>query len=281
MHKKLSQDIAFSLLWLCGIMAVVCLLIVIGYTLIEGLKGISWEFLTTNPAPGSSGGGGIASIILSTAMLAGIAMSITIPLGIFAAIYLSEYAQANKITSAIRYSIETLAGIPSIIFGVFGFLVLVVMIGFGMSILAAGITIAILLLPFMIRTVEEALKAVPQHSREAALALGATKWQTIWGTVLPTALAGILTAIILCIARLLGETAPLFLTMGGLAGPPSSWMDGGRSLAMHIYYSVVELGNTGQAFATATVLIVVILIFSLITNVISTYSRKKLGISRY
>lgn len=281
MNKKLSQNIAYSFMWLCGIIAIGALLLIIGYVLIRGIPGISWEFFTTKPKAGMSGEGGILPMLISTAWLLGMTMAILIPIGFFSAVYLSEYAPANKLTTFVKYCIETLAGIPSIIFGVFGFMVLILIFGFDISITVGSIVLACLLLPFMICTAEEAIKVVPQNARSASLALGATKWQTVWRVVLPVALAGIFTAIILSIARALSETACLFLTMGSFSAIPTSPADGGRSLAMHIYYLTVELGKYEAALSVAAVLIVIILAFSIITNIISTLSRKKLGMGRY
>ena len=281
MSKQLSQNIAFALLWLCGLIAVAALLVIIGYTVYQGIPNLNWEFFSTDPELGQSGGGGIKPFLISTAWTIGLVIVFLIPAGILAGIYMSEYAPPNKLTSFIRYCIDTLAGMPSIVVGVFGFIVLVVMLGFQMSILSGALTLAILLMPYMIRITEEAIRMVPQNTRAASLALGASKWQTVSRVVLPAALAGILTSVILCIARAFGETAPLLLTMGGYSGAPTSPMDGGRVLAMHIYISTVEYARYDIAFATATVLLVIILVFSIITNVFSTYSRKKLGISRY
>ncbi len=161
-------------------------------------------------------------------------MAISVPLGLGAAMYLSEYAPDNRMTRLIRYGTEVLAGVPSIVFGLFGFALFVTALHFRFSILSGALTLACLLLPTLIRTSEEALRAVPRSHREAALALGATRWQTVWRVLLPAALPGIVTGIILSVGRAVGETACLFVTMGGSTAMPTSLFSGGRTLSMHL-----------------------------------------------
>ncbi|MCX5999719.1 MAG: phosphate ABC transporter permease PstA, partial [Chloroflexi bacterium] len=183
-----------------------------------------------------------------------------------AAVYLCEYAPHNKFTAVIRYGVDTLAGIPSIVFGLFGFALFVTALHLRFSILSGALTLACLLLPTLIRVSEEALKAVPQSHREGALALGATKWQAVWRVVLPAALPGIVTGIILCIGRAIGETACLYVTMGGSAALPDSLLSGGRTLSLHLYYLVMDTLAFEKAMATGAVLIVIIVVFNAITN---------------
>ncbi|MEA1958750.1 MAG: phosphate ABC transporter permease PstA, partial [Chloroflexota bacterium] len=186
-----------------------------------------------------------------------------------AGIYLAEYAPDNRLTRAIRFGIETLAGIPSIIFGMFGLALLVTALHLSFSILAGALTLVCLLLPTLIRTTEEAIKAVPRGHREGALALGATKWQTIRHVVLPAALPGIVTGVILCIGRALEETACLYVTIGNYTGMPTSIMDPGRTLSLHIYYLVMDTNAFEKAMATASVLIITIIVINAITNWLS------------
>ncbi|MBM4445638.1 MAG: phosphate ABC transporter permease PstA, partial [Chloroflexi bacterium] len=217
-----TQRLALIFIWGTGAVALSILLIIVIYVFVRGLPEIGWSFLTTPPRGGLSGEGGISAPVVATLYLVAITMAILIPLGVGAAIYLAEYAPANRITGAIRYGTEVLAGVPSIVFGLFGFLLFVTALHLNFSILSGSLTLACLLLPTLIRTSEEALRAVPHSHREAALALGATKWQTVWRVLLPAALPGIVTGTILCVGRAVGETACLYVTMGGSAGMPDS-----------------------------------------------------------
>jgi phosphate transport system permease protein len=186
-----------------------------------------------------------------------------------AAIYLAEYASDNLPTSAIRYGVETLAGVPSIVFGLFGFAVFVTVLKFNFSILAGSLTLACLVLPTLIRAAEEAIMSVPRDHREAALSLGATRWQTIWRVVLPAALPGIVTGIVLCVGRSVEETACLYVTLGGSAAMPTSVFSGGRTLSLHLFYLASETNAYEKAMGTGVVLIVTIIILNGITNFVS------------
>jgi phosphate transport system permease protein len=274
---KINQRLSFSLIWLGGFITVMFLVIIIGYILVEGLPHISWDFLTTPPKGGLSAEGGISTIIVGTAWLVGLTMVILIPTGIGAAIYLAEYAPDNRFTSVIRYAIETLAGVPSIIFGLFGFALFVTALHFNFSILSGSLTLSCLLLPVMIRTTEEAIKTVPYSYREGAMALGATRWQTISRVVLPSAMPGIITAIILSIGRAVEETACLYVTMGSSAAMPTSLLSSGRSLSLHVYYLATDTNNIQGAMATAAVLIITIVVINGITNWLSHRYRQKLA----
>lgn len=272
LSAKNTQKAALVAIWISGAVTVSIMLLIVCYVLIQGLPEIfnnGWAFFTTDPQGGLSGEGGIRSVIVATIYMIGLTMVILTPLGIGAAIYLAEYAKDNIFTRVIRYGVETLAGVPSIIFGLFGFLLFVTVLSFNFSILAGALTLACLLLPVLIRTSEEALKAVPYSNREASLAMGATKWQTIWRVVLPAALPGIITGIILSIGRALAETACLFVTMGGDSGMPNSLLSGGRTLSLHIFFLATETRAFEKAMATATVLIVIIIIINLVTNWLS------------
>lgn len=266
LSAKNTQKVALTAIWTGGAVTVAIMLLIICYVLIQGLPEISWSFLTTEPRGGLEAEGGISTIIIATIYLIGLTMAILIPLGIGAAIYLAEYAKDNKLTSLIRYGVETLAGVPSIIFGLFGFALFVTVLHFNFSLLSGALTLVCLLLPTLIRTSEEALKAVPFSNREASLAMGATKWQTIWRVILPAALPGIVTGIILSIGRAIGETACLYVTMGGDSALPSTLLSGGRTLSLHVFYVAFETRAFEKAMATATVLIVTIIIINLVTN---------------
>lgn len=269
LKPKLTQKLARGFIWAAGIIAVLILLFIIGYVLTKGLSVISPEFLFTEPEGGLSGEGGISSCIVATLWLIAITMAILTPLGIGAAVYLAEYAPDNRFTHLIRYSVELLAGVPSIVFGLFGFAIFVLALHFSYSILAGALTLVCLLLPFLLRSAEEAMRAVPQSQREAALALGATKWQTILHVVMPDALPGIITGIILCIGGAVAESACLYVTMGGSAGMPTSFLSGGRTLAVHVFYLAMETNALDKALATGAVLIILILTLNFITRWLS------------
>jgi phosphate transport system permease protein len=203
-------------------------------------------------------------------------MAILTPLGIGAAIYLAEYAPDNRFTHLIRYSVELLAGVPSIVFGLFGFAIFVLALHFNYSILSGALTLACLLLPFLVRSTEEAMRVVPQSQREAALALGATRWQTVAHVIMPAALPGIVTGIILCIGGVVAESACLYVTMGGSAGMPTSFLSGGRTLAVHVFYLAMETNALDKALATGAVLIILILVLNLITRWLSLRFQAKM-----
>jgi phosphate transport system permease protein len=276
MSPRTTQKLALASIWGTGIVTVLILLVIIGYVLVKGVSDIDWSFLSTAPRGGLSGEGGVSTVIVCTLYLIGFTMAITVPLGVGAAIYLSEYAPDNRMTRLIRYGTEVLAGVPSIVFGLFGFALFVTALHFNFSILSGALTLTCLLLPTLIRTSEEALRAVPRSHREAALALGATKWQTVWRVLLPAALPGIVTGIILCIGRAIGETACLYVTMGGTAAMPTSLFSGGRTLSMHLLALVMDTNAFGKALATGVVLIVTIMVINAITNWLSQRFRARM-----
>jgi phosphate transport system permease protein len=273
---RVNQKIAWAFIWGGGAITVLILVVIIGYVLVQGTPHINLDFLLTPPEGGMSGEGGISTVIVATLYLLGLTIAILVPIGLGAAIYLAEYAPDNRLTQLICYGVEVLAGVPSIIFGLFGFALFVVALHLSFSILSGALTLVCLLLPTMIRTSEEAIKAVPYAHREAALALGATRWQVIWRVLLPSALPGIVTAIILCVGRAIEETACLFVTMGGCKGMPTSILSCGRTLSLHVYYLATETNNIEGAFATAAVLIITILIINSITNLLSNRFQRKM-----
>jgi phosphate transport system permease protein len=264
-----TQRAAMVFIWGAGAITMLILLAIIGYVLVQGIPEIGWSFLTTKPEGGLSGEGGISTVIVSTIYLVGLTIAILLIPGIGAGIYLAEYAPDNRMTRIIRYGIETLAGIPSIVFGLFGFALFVTALHFNFSLLSGALTLVCLLLPTLIRTTEEAIKAVPRGHREGGLALGATKWQTIRHVVLPAALPGIVTGVILCVGRAIEETACLYVTLGGSAAMPTSLMSGGRTLSLHLFYLAMETNAFEKAMATGAVLILTIIIINTITNWLS------------
>jgi phosphate transport system permease protein len=268
--SRLAQRIAFSLIWASGAITVLVLLVIIGYVVVRGLPEINLGFLFTPPKGGLGGEGGISSCIVSTLWIIVVTMVLLTPLGLGAAVYLAEYAPENRVIGFIRYSVELLAGVPSIVFGLFGYAVFVTVLSFGFSILSGALTLVCLLMPYLTRTAEEAMRSVPRAQREAALALGATKWQMVTRVVIPSAMPGIITGIILCIGRTVSESAPLFITMGGSSHMPDGLMSSGRTLAVHVFYLAMETNALEKALATGTVLVVLILLTNLFTNWIST-----------
>jgi phosphate transport system permease protein len=276
MPAKHVQRIAWIIVWGGGFITLLILAAIISYVLIQGVPSLSISFLTTRPLGGLSGEGGISTVIVSTIYLIALTVIILTPLGIGAAIYLTEYASDNWLTSIIRYAVETLAGVPSIIFGLFGFALFVTALHLRFSILSGTLTLVCLLLPTLIRTTEEAIKSVPRGHREAALALGATKWQTVSHVVLPAAMPGVVTGIILSVGRAIEETACLYVTLGGSAAMPTSLFSGGRTLSLHVFYLAMETRAFDKAMATAAVLIIIIIAINSLTNWLSRRFRAKM-----
>jgi phosphate transport system permease protein len=257
-----TQRIAKTLLALSCASAVAALLFVIVFVLAGGLRHISWTFLT-QPILDMGRAGGILPAIVGTLMMVFVAVGIAAPLGIASAIYLAEYTVENRITQAIRFGINCLAGVPSIIFGLFGFILFVVLLGFGWSIISGGFSLAAMILPTIIRTAEEALRAVPREYRDVAASLGATRWQVVTKSVLPYALPGILTGVILGIGRSIEETAVVIFTAGSSVQMPHSVFDSARTMAVHFYILAREGISNEMAYATAAVLICTILIINI------------------
>ena len=256
-----QQIIAYAMLSLAALVTVLILGLIIFYVLSRGLSMVSIEFLTENPRRMGSEGG-IFPAIVGTIYLVATTMLIAVPIGVGAAIYLNEYTREGPVTNLIRFATEVLAGIPSIVFGMFGFVFFVIIlqpITGGWSILSGALTGVTMILPTVVRTSEEALKAVPGNLREGSLALGATRWQTIKRVVLPMAFPGILTGLILSIGRVIGETAAFILTIGGTLLIPHSVFDGARTLSLHLYMVAMETGAMDVAFGVAAVLIFVVI----------------------
>lgn len=269
-----NQDkLMLAAIWAAAATTLLFLLWVVWHILSNGLDHVSWDFITgayTRIGEAS----GIWAMIVSTVYMVGLSLAFAAPIGIMTAIYLTEYAApGSKVVKVIRFCTESLAGIPSIVYGLFGMTFFVTTLGLGFSILSGALTLAMLILPVIIRTTEEALLSVPMSYREGGYALGSSKIYTICRLVLPSALPGIVTSIILSTGRVIGESAPVFLTAGMVTQIPESVLESGRTLTVHLYKLTQELFTQhewDQAYATATVLIVLVLILNLATKVIAS-----------
>jgi phosphate transport system permease protein len=277
--RKAVQKIAFGFMWLAGFITVAALVWIIGYVLVNGVQVINLEFLTTRPAGGVSGEGGMSTTIVTTLYLVVLTIAIATPLGVGAGIYLVEYAsEAQKESKVLEFMIkisrtgvEILAGVPSIIFGLFGFALFVSFLKFKFSLLSASLSGACLILPVIIRTTEEALLAVPRSYREASLGLGATKWHTNINVVLPAAMPGIITGVVLSVGRIVAETAIFWVTLGGSFRLPDNLLSSGRSMALHVYMLASETRAFDKAMGTAAILVGTIVLLNLAINVVSRY----------
>lgn len=280
MWARLKESMLHGLL-ATSLLAVLLPVILILVLLIErGLPAISWQFLTTDPSVLDENGGGIRSALLGSFYLVTMTLLLSVPLGVLAAVYLTEYAKQNFITRAIRLAIVNLAGVPSVVYGLFGLGLFVYTLKFDTSLLAGACTLAVLVLPLVITASEEALLTVPSSFREASLALGASKWQTIVRVVLPTAMPGILTGIILSIGRAAGETAPILFTCVAASLPWMGYAPDLRSpilaLPYHLYI-VATQWNTASVhlqWGTALVLLVLVLGMTLIAMIVRSYLRR-------
>jgi phosphate transport system permease protein len=274
---KIKQTIGFIFVWFCGFVSLAAVFWIIGYVLLQGFQEINYAFLFTRPAGGVSGEGGISTTIVSTVYLVILTLVIATPLGVGAAIYLVEYSgDAIKESKLVAFLVDTaktgvdlLAGVPSIVFGLFGFSLFVIYLRFGFSLLSASLSGAALVLPTIIRTSEEALLTVPRSYREGSLSLGATRWHTIVNVVLPSAMPGIVTGIVLSVGRIIAETAIFWVTLGGSFYLPKTIMHSGRSLALHVYMLASETRAFDKAMATSAILILTIILLNLVINFVS------------
>lgn len=269
-QKHLGAKLTKGIVAFAALLTFFTLFFLIGYILIKGLPHIkpslfALKYTTENVS--------LLPALINTILIAILTLVIAVPIGIFSAIYLVEYAKrGNKFVDIIRITTETLAGIPSIVYGLFGMLFFVTALKWKLSILAGTFTLAIMVLPSIMRTTEEALKAVPDSYREASFGVGAGKLRTVFRVVLPSAIPGILAGVILAIGRIVGETAALIYTAGSVAELPKSFMDSGRTLAVHMYNLSNEALYMNEAFATAVVLL--ILVIGL--NALSSFVARKL-----
>ncbi len=279
-RRYLKQGLFLFVVRLAALSVTAVLVGILAYLLKEGGGAISWEFLTQHPRDSMTQGGIMPAIVGTLSLTLG-AIAISLPLGVASAVYLSEYAKQGKVLRLIRIGINCLAGVPSVVFGLFGLGLFVVFFGFGSSILSGALTLGILILPTIIGASEEAMKAVPASFREASLALGVSPWQTIWRIVLPNALPGILTGSILGIGRAAGETAPIMFTAAAFftARLPSSIFDEVMALPYHIYVLATAGTRIEQTrplqFGTVLVLVFLILCIDLAAILLRRRSRQQ------
>jgi len=275
LRKGNKKDTAIRvIIWASALLTVSILSWIIFYIVANGMSHINLNFIFSEYKGDEHG---ILPMIVSTVYMVLLSVAISTPIGIGAALYLVEYAKAGKILFFVRFATETLAGIPSIIYGLFGFIFFVTVLKLNFSLLSGALTLSIMVLPIIIRTTEEALKAVPRSYREGSLALGATKIQTIRGVILPSAIPGILAAVILSTGRIVGETAAVYLTAGMVTRFPSSMMDSGRTLSVHLYVLAKEGLSFEEAFATATILIMIVAVINLLTSKIAKRIKKTMA----
>ncbi|WP_423794165.1 phosphate ABC transporter permease PstA [Methanobrevibacter woesei] len=277
LNPKISQKIMNAIFILSGIATLLILIIILGYILVKGLPVVNLEFLLGEPID-SGESGGIFPMIISSIYVVLIAAVIATPLGVGAAIYMSEYATNQKIIKFIRFGSETLASIPSIVFGLFGLAFFVVFLQLGWSILSAGLVLAIMAIPTIFQVAEVTLTSIPDSYKEGSYGLGATKWQTIYSVVLPAAIPGIITGVILAMTRAISEAAAVMYAVGSALTVPISIFDPGRPLPLHLYVLATEGISLDNAYGTAAVLVIIVLVLTIITNfVVDRYQRKMMG----
>jgi len=274
---KITQRIAFVLLLLSTLLIVVPVGIIVVIIIQKGLPAINWQFLSDVPRQGMRAGGIFPAIVGTLYLVTG-AIIFALPVGLFAAIYLSEYAKDNFLTRLIKLAIVNLAGVPSVVYGLFGLALFVVFFRFGASILSGALTLAIMILPIIITTSREALESVPYSFREASWTLGASKWQTIRHILLPNAIPGILTGTILGLGRAAGETAPILFTVAAFYLPqlPHSIFDQAMALPYHLYVISTQVPNVSEKvrYGTALVLLALVLFMNLVAIIIRYRLRK-------
>lgn len=278
LHNPYTKEkIAFSCLFLANILVILPVVFIVLMIIQKGYSAISWEFLTESPRMGMREGGIFPAIVGTVYLVLG-TLLFSLPLGVLSAIYLTEYARDNLLTRMVKLAIINLAGVPSVVYGLFGLGLFVIFLKFGASILAGSLTLAIMVLPIIITTSKEALDSVPQSFREVSLSLGASKWQTIRYSVLPHALPGILTGIILAISRAAGETAPILFTVAAFFLPklPQSVMDQVMALPYHLYVISTQVPNVAEniRYGTALVLLTIVLSMNFLAIVIRAKFRK-------
>ena len=279
-RKRTSQYVAFGLFRLLSLCVVLILFAILGFIIYKGVGVINWEFISSAPREGMTAGGIWPAIVGTFYLMVGSAL-FAFPIGVMSGIYMNEYAPKGKLVRFIRVMTNNLSGIPSIVFGLFGMALFVNYLGFGDSILAGSLTLGLLCVPIVIRTTEEALKAIPDTLREGSRALGATKLQTIWHVILPMAMPNVITGLILALGRVSGETAPILFTCAAYFLPqlPQSVLDQCMALPYHLY--VISTSGTDMeaqlpiAYGTALVLILIVLLVNLLANALRKYFEKK------
>jgi phosphate transport system permease protein len=267
--------VAKTAVWLFSSVTIILFILVTGYVIIKGAPNISWKFLT-DIYKVTEDKSGIMPMMLNTLFLIGLTLIFSVPVGISAAIYLVEYARPGKLVKLIRFTTETLAGIPSIVYGLFGLIFFVTMLKLDWSLLSGALTLSIMVLPVIIRTTEESLKTVPKEYKEGSLALGASKLRTIVKIVLPSAMAGIFASVILSIGRIVGETAALLFTAGIVPKIADSIFDSGRTMSLHLYLLVTEGISTEEAYGTAFVLLMLVILINRMSAFLAHRLKKRL-----
>lgn len=258
-----TERIAVGFMWALTTITLAVLLFILAFVLGRGLPHVTWTFLAESPA--SMGReGGVFPMILGTLLVSGLAVLVAAPIGVSTAIYLTEYTREGWLTAVIRFGADCLAGVPSIIFGLFGFVFFAITLRMGLSVLSGALTLALMVLPTIIRTSEEAIRAVPDAYREVSYGLGSTRWQTVIHVVLRAALPGISTGVVLSLGRSISETAAVMLTAGSGLRLPRSLFDSSRTLALHFYILSREGISARNAYATASILVLAMLALNLL-----------------
>lgn len=273
--KHPASLIMFLLTWGAALITIAVVLFLVAYILIKGVPNIkpslfAWEYNSENVS--------MMPAIISTVTMTLFSLLLAVPIGVFSAIYLTEYAKrGNPLVKVVRVTTETLAGIPSIVYGLFGYLIFVIAFKFNQSMLSGALTLAIMILPTMMRTTEEALLGVPDSYREGSFGLGAGRLRTVFKVVLPSAVPGILSGVILSVGRIVGETAALIYTSGTVAGIPKDLMHSGRTLSVHMYALLSEGLYMNEAYATAVVLLILVLVINMLSGLIAKKVSAKKG----
>jgi phosphate transport system permease protein len=263
--RYLTQGIAKILIWMAALSTIAVMILILFQILREGVPVLHLSFFLESPKE-MGREGGIFSPIVGTAALTLVALAVGAPLGVGTAVFLREYTRESKISRMVRFGTDCLAGVPSIIFGLFGFVFFVIRLNMGWSILSGGLTLAAMILPTVISTAEEAIKAIPYSYREVSYSLGGTRWQTVTRVVLPSALPGIFTGILLSIGRSIGETAAVILTAGSSLVMPTSLFSPIRTMSVHFYILAREGISMKMAYGTGAALILLVLIINVIAQ---------------
>ena len=273
-NKNRTNDLMIGVFRAAGVIATAVLVLIIGFVAVNGLPVMSLDFIFGWPE-GVNAEGGIFPTIVSTLYVTALAMLICVPVAVLAAVYLAEYAKQGRLVTFIRYAADTLSSVPSIVMGLFGYALFVEAMGFGLSMLSAALALALMMLPIVMRTTEEAIRSVPRYIRWGAYGLGSTKWQVVSKIVLPSAFPRIATGIVLAIGRAIGETAVVLYTMGQAINLPLTPLDSGRPMTIHLYQLANEGINMQAAYGTALLLMVMILAFNMFARYLSRRSASK------
>ena len=276
MKKDWANRLAVGFLWMCAATTVAVLGAIIIYVVVRGVGQLTPTFVFT-PPHGVNYEGGIGPTIVATVYVTGLAMLIVTPIAVLAAVYLAEYAVQGRLVTVIRFAADSLASVPSIVMGLFGFALFVDAMGFDFSMLSGALALSFLMLPIVMRATEEAIRAVPKYIRWGSYGLGASKWQTVSKIVLPSAMPRILTGLILAMGRAVGETAVVIFTMGQAIYTPISPLDPGRSMTVHLYTLAMEGINMDAAYGTALLLMVMILLFNVSARWLAARNRRLKG----